>query len=516
MIAKYQKAFLAALAILAVGGSQAKASYFTPGDLLVSSSTYAGDSNTIAIGQMLPVPGAVPGGTNDAIANGQYFTVFNNDTPDANFGVTAPITISQLTTGGVDTGLDIQVPTNVAVTSFSSKSELALNLSSDGNSITFMGYNSGINQIDISNADTPGVSGGGSTATPTARVIAQLNSDGSWTNSAGTSNTLVNTYSGNNGRAAILANGNYYTVGNSGATATNAYNTGAQIVTPGGTAGSNSTSLGTFIYPGDKTTKIGKDNNFRGEVVYNNTLYVTKGSGSNGADTVYQVGASGTLPTGTNNTISILPGFDTNSAKSTTAALYHPFGLWFANATTLYVGDEGDGVLANITNGTGYNQYAGLEKWSLNSGTWHLDYILTNGLNIGQSYTVSGTNGGVSGNYTTATDGLRDITGVTNSDGTVSIYAITSTASTMDGINNSVDEGTDPNKLLAISDVLADTNSAQVSTEAFTNLQTAAYGQVLRGVSFTPQAVPEPSTWALLALSGIAGLFLMRRKQQQS
>jgi len=72
------------------------------------------------------------------------------------------------------------------------------------------------------------------------------------------------------------------------------------------------------------------------------------------------------------------------------------------------------------------------------------------------------------------------------------------------------------NKLFAIFDVLAAANALQVTGEQFTNLQTAAYGQVLRGVSFTPQAVPEPSTWALLALSGIAGLFLMRRKQQQS
>ena len=504
MNTKFQKAFLAALAILAAGGSQAKASYFTPGDLLVSSATYAGDSNTISIGDPLPVAGGA-----SAIANGQYFQVFNNDTPDANFGITAPITISQLTTAGTDTGLDITVPTNDLVTSFSSKSELALNLSSDNSAITFMGYDAPVNAIDVSNADTPGVAGNGSTATPTYRAIEQLNADGSFS-----APTLVNTYAGNNGRAAILAGGNYYTVGNSGATATNAFNTGVQIVTPGGTAGSNSASLGTFVYPGDKTTKIGKDNNFRGETVYNNTLFITKGSGSNGADTVYQVGAAGTLPTGTNNTISILPGFDTTSAKTTNSALYHPFGLWFANATTLYVSDEGDGVLANITNGTGFNQYAGLEKWSLNSGTWHMDYVLTNGLNLGQSYTVSGTSGGVFGNYTTATDGLRQISGTTNADGTVSIYAITSTASTQDGTNNSVDEGTDPNKLVAITDVLADTNASDVTAESFANLQTANYGQVLRGVTFTPQAVPEPSTWALLGLSALAGLFFVRNRKR--
>jgi hypothetical protein len=43
--------------------------------------------------------------------------------------------------------------------------------------------------------------------------------------------------------------------------------------------------------------KLGKDNNFRGLTLFNNTLYTTKGSGSNGVNTVYQVGATGSLPT---------------------------------------------------------------------------------------------------------------------------------------------------------------------------------------------------------------------------
>jgi hypothetical protein len=46
-------------------------------------------------------------------------------------------------------------------------------------------------------------------------------------------------------------------------------------------------------YAGDKT---GNDNNFRGETIFNNTLYVTKGSGSNVIDTAYQVGTQGSLP----------------------------------------------------------------------------------------------------------------------------------------------------------------------------------------------------------------------------
>ena len=38
-----------------------------------------------------------------------------------------------------------------------------------------------------------------------------------------------------------------------------------------------------------------------------------------------------------------------------------PFGIWFANASTLYVGDEGDGVAVDAPTST----KAGLQKWSL-------------------------------------------------------------------------------------------------------------------------------------------------------
>ena len=44
---------------------------------------------------------------------------------------------------------------------------------------------------------------------------------------------------------------------------------------------------------GDKQDKIGKDDNFRGMTIYNNVLYYTKGSGSNGVNTVYFVDTTG-------------------------------------------------------------------------------------------------------------------------------------------------------------------------------------------------------------------------------
>ena len=83
-----------------------------------------------------------------------------------------------------------------------------------------------------------------------------------------------------------------------------------QIVTPGS---ADTTSAGTYniTQNGYAADKPSKDSNFRGETIFNNTLYVTKGSGGNGINTVYQVGTQGTLPTGSNNAITILPGFTT-------------------------------------------------------------------------------------------------------------------------------------------------------------------------------------------------------------
>ena len=55
--------------------------------------------------------------------------------------------------------------------------------------------------------------------------------------------------------------------------------------------------LGFFVIGSDKP---GKDTNFRGLTIFDNTLYVSKGSGGNGVNTVYQVGTAGSLPTTSN------------------------------------------------------------------------------------------------------------------------------------------------------------------------------------------------------------------------
>ena len=305
---------------------------FSAGNLVLSRSVYTGDPSTVVIGSVLPP--VCPASANAAASgacgakatnSGAYPStsssnnVWNNDSVDGSFGITSPIYLDQISPSGTTLN-SFAVPSNMIVTSFSSKSELALNLSTDGSVLTFMGYVTAPNTVDVSNSNTPGIydptnPSGGSYF----RAVAQVDANGA------IQVTPTNAYSGNNGRAAILANGLYYMTGNANNGTTTPTNvvtaTGVEIATPGQAANTTPTEVGDFSitqvtnpstgspYAADK---LGKDNNFRGLTIFNNTLYVTKGSGGNGIDTVYQVGNGGALPTLANAAsapITILPGF---------------------------------------------------------------------------------------------------------------------------------------------------------------------------------------------------------------
>ncbi len=493
----------AALSLLGLAGAAQAQSYtFTPGDLVVSRSVYQDVGQAAALQPGSALPDSKDGTTPyKAVADGTYPNVFNNASVDGSFGVTSAIYLDQITASGAYVS-SYAIPTSQIVTSFPSKSELGLNLSTDGTALTFMGYTAPVGALDVSNSLTPGSSETGNyvTTPPTYRAVFQINADGS------SSVTQSSVYSGNNGRNAILdvKNNQYLTVGNAGngkGDGTIPVDNGVQSIKPGQnpvTAGTTPVGNYNITQNGYAPDKQTKDNNFRGETVFNNTLYVTKGSGGNGINTVYQVGASGALPTGTGNPISILPGFSTALANGTTGNVFHPFGLFFANATTLYVADEGNQSLSDTA---ASNTNAGLEKWSFDGKQWNLDYTLANGLALDTPYTVPGYTFG------TETDGLRNLTGKVNADGSVTLYAVTST------VSNSGDQGADPNKLVAISDTLGFTTASQASGEEFSTLEAAGYGQVLRGVSFAPQAVPEASSAVGIGLSllGLMGFFVRKR-----
>jgi hypothetical protein len=462
-------------------------------NLVVTESVYAGYPSLIVPGTTILPTGVV------AIADGGFPEVFNNATVDSSFGITSPIYLLELASRGEVVGR-LPIPTKRMTTSFSSKSELGIHLSSGDIALTFMGYVAPINTLDVSNSNTPGHFDPSNPVPSTyQRAIGLVDGFGNvWSQP-------VNAYSGNNGRGAILSKGTFYMTGNAGNGTTKGLpqivdNTGVQILQI--FSGSDSTVVGQlqgtigaakgyqygysvvqYGYPADNS---GKDDNFRGITIYNGTLYVSKGSGSNGINTVFQVGTKGVLPTfasAATTEIFILPGFSTTLAKSTTGTVYYPFGLWFANATTLYVADEGDGTLADAATGTG-----GLQKWILIGNTWQLAYTLTAGLNLGQTYTVPGYPTGINPvtglNWAPAADGLRQIAGKANGDGSVTIFAVTST------VSGSGDQGADPNQLVVITDKLSSANGTAAAGETFKLLRTAESGTVLRGVSFAPLRLP--------------------------
>jgi hypothetical protein len=491
-----------------------------PGDLLVSTSRYVNDPNIVAGTTQLP-PGCTGANCATAIANGSYPQVFNNVTVDPAFGVTSPFYLDQITPWGQPQGV-IPVPSSELNTSFSSKSEGALNLSSDGRNVTFMGYVAAPDTVDASNANTPAVLDP-TNPVPGAdyRAVAQLSADGRF------SFTETNAYSGDNGRGAVEADVDgqsvFYTAGNAG-NGSNPQPTGivlgagAQIITPSSKPEADQTPglptpVGSFSVTelGDKADKVGKDDNFRGIALYNNVLYYTKGSGSNGVNTVYFLDTTGTacpdgvglpaagakLPTagiestltstGLASNMCILKGFPTALAKAATDASDYPFGLWFANPTTLYVTDEGSGdnTYANGSyTAAAASTTAGLQKWvySATAGEWQLAYTLQNGLNLGAPYTVrrypTGVNSVTGLPWAPATDGLRNLTGQVNRGGTVSIWAVTST------VSGGGDQGADPNQLVEITDSLRAATPS--SREQFRTVVPALYDQVVRGVSFTP------------------------------
>jgi len=508
--------------------------FFFPGNLVVSRSAYDNNPNNVRVGEILPPNCANTqggcGGPAGAPYDGTYPFVWNDDAYDASFGITSKIYLDQMFPIGFVMN-SLEVPNSSRrgindqlVTSFSSKSELALNLSTDRQYLTFSGYVAPIDQLDGSNSNTAGaVDPTNPVGQNVYRAEAQVDRHGQFRF------TETNAYSGNNGRAVVWNNSNgadfFYTAGNAG----NGSNpqpdgivlgAGTQIIRPANAPESQQTPstptpVGSFNITelGFAADKIGKDDNYRGLTIFNHVLYYSKGSGSNGVNTVYFLDTTGTacpngvglpsssatLPTtalayninnlqtdGLPGNMCILAGFPAVPNKEATTTAF-PFGIWFANATTLYVADEGDGY----TGGTDLYTHAatqttaGLQKWVFNSSThtWNLAYTLQTRLGLGVPYTVrnypTGNNVATGLPWAPSTDGLRNITGAVLGD-YAAIWAITST------VSGNGDTGADPNQLVLVFDPLRNTDPKVASHENFLTLRQAGFGEVLRGVSFTP------------------------------
>lgn len=489
------------LALCPASPARADQPFLLPNSLVISSSAY--DRTQGAVASLTPGVTQLANtntATIAAIADNTYPNVWTNDTVDASFGVTSAIRLTDIEPNSGHVFNSILVPTDQVVTSFSSKSELGLHITGNGHDarLVLVGYaGSGVGALDVSNADS--VAG----QDPTNPVSFAFGAEHAFKRtivSVDRAGNVVYTptvnYGGNNGRAALLgSNGLYYTVGNanngnaaafgaaSGTDPDVTETTGLEVVKP-----IDSTSASATIPAGNSAEvdpllqfalgkkgaldKPGKDDNYRGLAEFGGALYFTKGSGSNGMDTVYTVSSLPTVANAAAQSISVVPGFPTDSARDT-GGNFTPFAVFFANATTMYVADEGSG------NATDTGQHAGLEKWSLVSGTWQLDYVLTKGL-IG----VVDTNlFGFDGQYPDVTTvGLRNLAGRVNADGTVTLWATTSTLSA------SGDTGADPNRVVQITDQIAATSlTGSVTGETFATVAGPTYGTVYRGVAFVSQ-----------------------------
>jgi hypothetical protein len=508
---------LAAVALAAAPAAGARAfptHPFVPGSVVIADTTYpAQGDRLVQAGQNLP-------SGSPAATDGRYPGAFNNDVnADGNFSVATPIDLLDVDPFG-NLLSQTKVPTDQVNTSFSSKSEMAINFSTDGQDLSFSAYNAAPDTLDASNADTPLVrdSTNPDQQGPFNRVFSDLNANGDWTF------TDSNAYSGDNGRAVLLnsATNTFYAAGNSNSGTTAVQNAitlsgGAQGVAESFDSqadqglGSPVIRLGNFTYKA--SDKFGKDTNFRGLAVYNNVVYMTKGSGSNGTNSVYFIDTTGaacsntngvgvpapgaTLPTLTGAPVPlgykmcVLNGFNDASAKTNPPNIF-PFGIWFTNPDsagnpqTVYVADEGPGVPSSGSPyaGASSDTNAGLEKWSFANGKWNYDYTIQTGLNLGQPYTVpaypKGDNNLPDGSgepWAPATGGLRNISGQVNGDGTVTIYATTST------VSGGGDVGADPNEVVKVTDELAATTPG---SESFSVIAPAQNRVRYGGVAVVP------------------------------
>src|SRR6516165_1253830 len=189
------RVFLPALMASILAGfppAYAGSAYFSAGNLLLSRTVYDNNPANVTVGQPLPPNCVVTSGACSpavtAINDGTYPYVFNNATVDGSFGITSKILLDQITPAGSLVN-SLEVPNSSQngvpptkdqlVSSFSSKSELALNLSTDHQYFTFMGYLAPIDTLDASNSNTPGaVDPTNPVGENIYRVVARLDQNG--------------------------------------------------------------------------------------------------------------------------------------------------------------------------------------------------------------------------------------------------------------------------------------------------------------------------------------------------
>jgi hypothetical protein len=389
-------------------------------------------------------------------------SVYGDGADDGTYGdnQASPIVLEEVTTSGsVVTSMALPEETEVvngtteyAISGeYGSSSEGTIELSADGQSLVIMGY--GVNDQTFNDggasvygttalAQTTSVEGGEFTAV--ARVVADI----SFTGSVDTSTAVYDFADTNNPRSVATVDGTSFYISGQGVKGDDTQ--GVYVVQDGSSA----------------ATMIDASTDTRTVEIYNGDLYVSRDSKQPSSTGTSNISTYGTLPDsattptalpGISQSITLTAGEENgiNDGFVGKAVNLSPENFFFANSTTLYVADSGNPKEGGLGDG-------GLQKWSLVSGTWQLDYTLSAGLNLVANTAIEGTTG------------LIGLTGTVVGD-TVYLYATNATIG-----------DTDQTYLYGITDSLAATSLP--TDESFTTLETAAADTNIRGVSFAPSA----------------------------
>jgi hypothetical protein len=474
--------FLSAACLLGMSAA-AFSQAFTPGDLVVS--TYGSLTSTNVV-----TDGATP----------ITLEEFSLPTPTS----ASLVMTDQLPTSGVGGNVGIEGEDG-------SSSEGTLQLSGNGEYLTIGGYdgNAAANGIQAASNTQNGtnfpigtawgastIALGQSDDVDVPRVAATIDAYGN----VNTSTVYTGPYNANNPRAVYSPDGtSFYLSGQGSGDKVNG------VVTDEG--GLFTTTLGNNTSNGGATPNgIYTEVSTRDVLEYGGNLYCSADQNSkkgiqtgifeySGIPTSSEGANTGTRLTPVSGTIFAGGGF--SGGGTGTSVNFSPQDFAFANSTTMYVADTGDPKAGGDGDG-------GIQKWTLSSGTWNLDYTLTPSNFLSNTVATSGDSVGETG----FEDLALEVVG-----GNVDIYAVSYT----------VGPDAEANGLYGVVDSLSNLDPTVGEGETVTELETspgADGGEAdynFKGVSFAPTAaaVPEPGTWGL-ALGGFAGLIVFSRMRKRA
>ena len=423
----------------------------------------------------------------------------------------APLTLMQFTHNGTASAsyLNSTVLPSAISGEYGSSSEGTIQLTSDGKHLVMMGY--GVNAAKF-NADPTAY--GTLTTDPTKPTA--LGQSGSMTGQgyiavsrdvivigasggADFSTQLYNVFNGNNPRSVASKDGKTFYVSGQGVEGDH---TAGVFRT---TKGANSATAIT----GDDTASVkgGPRNASQDTRIVEfgpNGQLLTSVDSKGGKDNARSfIGSLGTDPTGLYNNgagPTMLPGYGNSGgtgkitlnaqtangiSSSGQEVNLSPEQYFFANATTLYVADSGDGKQDSAKKATGLG---GLQKWVFDGTNWNLVYTVSAGLGLVSNTSAHGTTG------------LLGLTGqVVN--GQVELFATNYTA----GDN-------DQTFLFGLTDSLSATTRG--ANESWNILATAPADSNFKGVAFAPSPTPEPETYASMILGFAFAGGAIRRRQR--